>query len=165
MDACPGTRRRICARYWSLSSRIFGALHLRRPIQLDLPDQPVPSWIDPDAFAIVVRNLVENALKHGAPGRPVGIVLSVTGTLSVRNQGPVLPDDELERLTKPFERGATTAKGSGLGLAIVEAIVRGAGSVLTLRSPVPGWQDGLQVTIDGLPLAPARPMREKAGPA
>lgn len=48
-----------------------------KPIQLDLPDQPAPSWIEPDAFAIVVRNLVENALKHGAPGKPVGIVLSV----------------------------------------------------------------------------------------
>lgn len=135
------------------------------PIQLDLPDQPVPSWIDPDAFAIVVRNLVENARKHGEHGQPVGIALSVTGTLSVRNHGPLLPDDELERLTKPFERGATTAKGSGLGLAIVEAIVRGAGAVLTLRSPVPGWPDGLQVSIDGLSLASARPMREKAGPA
>lgn len=135
------------------------------PIQLDVPDQPVPSWIDPDAFAIVMRNLVENALKHGTPGKPVEIVLSVTGTLSVRNQGPVLPDDELERLTKPFERGATTATGSGLGLAIVEAIVRGAGSVLTLRSPVPGWQDGLQASIDGLPLASAKPMRETTGPS
>ncbi|WP_371258362.1 hypothetical protein [Cupriavidus sp. GA3-3] len=30
-----------------------------KPIQLDLPDQPAPSWIEPDAFAIVVRNLVE----------------------------------------------------------------------------------------------------------
>lgn len=76
-----------------------------------------------------------------------------------------MPDDELERLTNPFERGATTAKGSGLGLAIVEAIVRDSGSVLTLRSPVPGWQDGLQVTIDGLPLASTRPMCQKAVPA
>uniref|UniRef100_UPI003F492F83 sensor histidine kinase n=1 Tax=Cupriavidus yeoncheonensis TaxID=1462994 RepID=UPI003F492F83 len=124
------------------------------PIQLDLPDQPVPSWIDQDAFAIVVRNLVENAQKHGSPGQPVGISLLATGSLTVRNHGPVLPDDELERLTKPFERGATAAKGSGLGLAIVEAIVRGAGSSLELRSPVPGWPDGLQVSIDGLLFAP-----------
>ncbi|VVD86429.1 HAMP domain-containing sensor histidine kinase [Pandoraea sp. XJJ-1] len=143
----------------------FRRVASEKPIQLDVPDQPVSSWIDADAFAIVVRNLVENALKHGASGKPVAIALSVTGTLSVRNRGPVLPDDELERLTKPFERGATTATGSGLGLAIVEAIVRGAGSVLTLRSPAPGWQDGLQVSIDGLPLASARPIREKTGPA
>ncbi|WER44659.1 HAMP domain-containing sensor histidine kinase [Cupriavidus sp. WKF15] len=129
------------------------------PIQLDLPDQPVPSWMDQDAFAIVVRNLVENAQKHGSPGQPVGISLLATGSLTVRNHGPVLPDDELERLTKPFERGATAAKGSGLGLAIVEAIVRGAGSSLELRSPAPGWQDGLQVSIDRLLVAPAMQKR------
>jgi two-component system OmpR family sensor kinase len=130
------------------------------PIQLDLPDEPVQSWIDPDALAIVVRNLVENALKHGAHGQLVRISLSAAGTLSVTNRGPALPGDELERLTKPFERGATAATGSGLGLAIVEAIARGAGATLTLRSPVPGWQDGLQVTIDGLPLASATPKRD-----
>lgn len=129
------------------------------PILLDLPEQPVPSWIDQDAFAIVVRNLVENAQKHGSHGQPVGISLLATGSLIVRNHGPVLPDDELKRLTKPFERGATEAKGSGLGLAIVEAIVRGAGSSLELRSPVPGWQDGLQVCIDHLLVAPAMQKR------
>ncbi|WP_371258358.1 sensor histidine kinase [Cupriavidus sp. GA3-3] len=96
------------------------------------------------------------------PGNRWGLCCRYTGTLSVRNQGPVMPDDELERLTKPFERGATTAKGSGLGLAVVEAIVRDSGSVLTPRSPVPGWQDGLQVIIDGLPLASTRPMRQTA---
>jgi two-component system OmpR family sensor kinase len=79
---------------------------------------------------------------------------------SVVNRGPVLPDDELERLTKPFERGATAAKGSGLGLAIVKAIARGAGSILTLRSPVPGLPDGLQVTIEGLPLASTTQKRD-----
>jgi len=120
------------------------------PIELDLPDQVVPSWMDPDAFAIVVRNLVENALKHGAPEAPVRIALSAAGTLSVTNHGPVLPGDERERLMKPFERGATVAKGSGLGLAIVDAIARGAGATLTLRSPVPGWPDGLQAIVDGL---------------
>jgi two-component system OmpR family sensor kinase len=71
----------------------------------------------------------------------------------VTNRGPVLRDDELARLVKPFERGATRASGSGLGLAIVEAIVRGAGATLTLRSPAPGAHDGLQVRIDGLPMA------------
>ncbi len=65
------------------------------PIQLDLPDQPVPSWIDQDAFAIVVRNLVENAQKHGSHGQPVEISLLATGSLTVRNHGPVLPHDEL----------------------------------------------------------------------
>ncbi|MDR2851650.1 MAG: HAMP domain-containing histidine kinase [Burkholderiaceae bacterium] len=128
--------------------------HAARAIQLDLPEQPVESWIDPDAFAIIARNLLDNALKHGTPLEPVQIALSASGQFSVTNHAPVLRDDELARLVKPFERGTTPADGSGLGLAIVEAIVRGAGAVLTLRSPAPGWPDGLQVSIEGLPLAP-----------
>ncbi len=137
--------------------------HAASPIELDLPDEAVESWIDPDAFAIVVRNLIDNAMKHGTPGRPVQVSLTPAGEFSVKNRGPVLPHDELARLVKPFERGATTARGSGLGLAIVEAIVRGAGADLRLRSPAPGWQDGLQAAIDGLPLGPRRPAELKGG--
>ncbi|MGR4897395.1 sensor histidine kinase [Stenotrophomonas sp. LARHCG68] len=125
-------------------------------LQLDLPEQPIQSWIDPDALAIIARNLVDNALKHGTPGQPVRVSLSETGELSIINHGPVLTEDELARLMKPFERGLTTAKGSGLGLAIVEAIVRVAGASLTLSSPASGMQDGLQVTIDSLPLDATR---------
>ena len=131
--------------------------HTPNPITLDLPDQPVESWIDPDAFAIVVRNLVDNAQKHGARGEPVRVSLSEAGAFTVANRGPVLAENDLARLMKPFERGATTARGSGLGLAIVEAIARGAGATLTARSPAPGWPDGLWITIDGLPLASMTP--------
>ncbi|CAJ5103089.1 sensor histidine kinase [Burkholderia pseudomallei] len=121
-----------------------------RAIALELPDTAVTSRIDPDAFAIVVRNLVENALKHGAAAEPVRVALSAAGALSVTNRGPVLAAAELERLTKPFERGATAAKGSGLGLAIVDAIAKGAGASFTLRSPAPGVTDGVQARVDGL---------------
>lgn len=121
-----------------------------RAIALELPDTAVTSRIDPDAFAIVVRNLVENALKHGAAAEPVRVALSAAGALSVTNRGPVLAAAELERLTKPFERGATAAKGSGLGLAIVDAIATGAGASFTLRSPAPGVTDGVQARVDGL---------------
>ncbi|KKB67833.1 sensor histidine kinase [Burkholderia pseudomallei] len=120
-----------------------------RAIALELPDTAVTSRIDPDAFAIVVRNLVENALKHDA-AEPVRVALSAAGALSVTNRGPVLAAAELERLTKPFERGATAAKGSGLGLAIVDAIAKGAGASFTLRSPAPGVTDGVQARVDGL---------------
>ncbi|ABC34786.1 sensor histidine kinase [Burkholderia thailandensis] len=123
-----------------------------RAIALDLPGAAVTSRIDPDAFAIVVRNLVENALKHGATTEPVQVVLSAAGALSVTNRGPVLAAAELERLTKPFERGATAAKGSGLGLAIVDAIAKGAGASFALRSPAPGAADGVQAVVDGLAL-------------
>ncbi|TAM05676.1 MAG: HAMP domain-containing histidine kinase [Paraburkholderia sp.] len=125
-------------------------------IELDLPEDPVLSRIDPDAFAIVVRNLIENALNHGAAGGPIRVVLSPGGTFSVTNHGQAVQYDVLGRLTKQFERGTSMTKGSGLGLAIVDTIAKGAGATLSLHSPAPGWPDGFQAVIDGLLLVSGR---------
>lgn len=84
------------------------------------------------------------------------VALSPAGAFSVTNHGPVVPGDVLARLTKQFERGASAAKGSGLGLAIVEAIAKGAGATLSLHSPAPGWADGFQAVVEGLPLVSER---------
>ena len=102
------------------------------------------SHMDADAFAILARNLVENALKHGLAEAPVTITLSADGMLSVANSGPVVAAETLARLKRPFERGATGAKGSGLGLAIAEAIASGSGARLELLSPIPGQSDGFE---------------------
>lgn len=45
-------------------------------IELKVPASPVLSDIDPDAFAILARNLIENALKHGTAGERVHVTLS-----------------------------------------------------------------------------------------
>jgi two-component system OmpR family sensor kinase len=63
------------------------------------------SRMDPDAFAILMRNLIENALKHGPAGSPVAITLTVEGAISVAKGGPVVVPDVLARLTGRFERG------------------------------------------------------------
>ncbi|WP_296225807.1 ATP-binding protein [Ralstonia sp. UBA689] len=119
-------------------------------VQLALPQEPVLSQIDPDAFSILVRNLLENALKHGTRAEAVQVELSAEGRLTVTNRSPVVPADTLSRLIQPFERGVTTAKGSGLGLAIVHAITQAAGARLCLRSPAEGMADGFQAIVDGL---------------
>lgn len=111
---------------------------------LSLPDTPVLSDIDPDAFAIAVRNLIENGLKHGTAGGTVVVALSADGDLTVSNDGPPVPPDLLERLSQPFERGRTDADGAGLGLAIAKAIASGAGGRLTLKSPRPGRRGGFE---------------------
>ncbi len=118
-------------------------------IDLIMPDEGVLSDVDPDAFAVLARNLIENALKHGAPEAPVEIVLE-RDSLTVRNHGPVVAADDVERLMRPFERGASRSDGSGLGLAIVAAVCRGAGLELTVTSPVKGWADGAAVRVTGL---------------
>ncbi|WAP68541.1 ATP-binding protein [Jiella pelagia] len=116
-------------------------------ITLTLPDRAVMSDLDPDAFAIVCRNLVENALRHGAKTAPVGVTLTKEGRLIVANDGPVLPRDTLDRLTTRFERANSNADGSGLGLAIVAAIADRIGSSVVLKSPRPGASSGFQASL------------------
>ncbi|MGH7152664.1 MAG: ATP-binding protein [Acetobacteraceae bacterium] len=113
-------------------------------IELILPDAPVLSRIDPDAFAILTRNLIENALKHGLQREPVRVALSADGVLRVTNAGPAVPSGLLARLSQPFERGRAQADGAGLGLAIAKAIAAGTGGSIELISPLEGRQDGFE---------------------
>ena len=113
-------------------------------ITLSLPDRPVMSDLDPDAFAILLRNLIENALRHGAAEAPVDVALSADGMLSVANDGPTVPADRLASLTERFERAGITGDGSGLGLAIVAAIADRTGARLDLLSPRRGRTTGFE---------------------
>lgn len=113
---------------------------------LSLPEGPVLSRLDPDAFGIVLRNLIENALRHGTPGAPVQVILTEAAELTVANPGPVVAPEVLARLTDRFAR-ASTGAGSGLGLAIVAAIAGRIGGRLVLSSPRPGHADGFEARI------------------
>lgn len=116
-------------------------------IVLVLPQTAVKSDLDPDAFGILCRNLVENALRHGAETTPVGVSLTAEGRLIVSNDGPILPREALGRLTARFERLGAIKDGSGLGLAIVAAIAGRIGSELVLESPRPGAASGFQASL------------------
>ncbi|OOY21888.1 two-component sensor histidine kinase [Thioclava sp. DLFJ5-1] len=123
-------------------------------IALELPETPVISDLDPDAFGILCRNLIENALKHGAQDEPVSVRLTAEGVFTVTNAGPVIPQETLARLTARFERAGSTNDGSGLGLAIVAVIAERIGSPLSLTSPPSGRDSGLEVSLQ-LPLSAA----------
>ena len=91
-----------------------------------------------DALNILLRNLVDNAVKYTPGGGTVDIsVLSGAGTVAVQveDSGPGIPPDERERVFDRFYRVAgSEAAGSGLGLAIIKAIAERHGAVLTLGS-------------------------------
>ncbi len=116
-------------------------------ITLTLPEGPLMSDLDPDAFGILCRNLVENALRHGSETEPVEVTITANGMLRVANAGPVVPPEALERLTARFERAGASTDGSGLGLAIVAAIAERIGHPLGLKSPRPGSDSGFEVTL------------------
>ena len=116
-------------------------------IVLSLPEQPVMSDLDPDAFGIVCRNLVENALRHGDVSSPVEVTLSAEGEFRVSNEADVVPSETLSRLTERFERAGAGSDGSGLGLAIVAAIADRVGSSLVLKSPRPHSTSGFEASV------------------
>ena len=115
-------------------------------IEWSLPPGAVLSDLDPDAVAIVTRNLVENALRHGGGG-PVRVNLAPDGWLTVENDGPAVPPDVLASLSGRFVRGTGAGSGSGLGLAIVRTIAERSGTTLALASPLPGQAGGFSATI------------------
>ncbi|MDP4891527.1 ATP-binding protein [Cypionkella sp.] len=114
--------------------------------QLTLPPAPVLSQVDPDAVAIVARNLIENALRHG-DGGSVRVALSSQGELSVENDCATVSPQELAALSGRFVRGIGSGEGSGLGLAIVETIADRIGTPLQLSSPILGQQGGFRAAL------------------
>jgi len=117
-------------------------------IEYHVPDGArLEGRINPDAFALAVTNLIENASRHGAKDKAVGVTIGPGAALTVSNRGQVVPPDLLSSLGRPFVRGATTADGTGLGLSIVRSIMQQVGGTLTLKSPQSGAQDGLEARL------------------
>lgn len=107
-----------------------------------------------DGFAIAVRNLIENALVHGAANAPVDVRLDRDGTVRIINDGPQLADWELEMIRKRFSRGRTAASGSGLGISIAERLLGQMHARLELASQAEGREGGVEARIRFEPIPP-----------
>lgn len=117
-------------------------------LQVECNDQEtLHSQIDPDAFAIAIRNLIENALTHGQADGIIKVVVTEDGAVRVTNAGDAIPSETLAQLKKRFMRGNRIGNGSGLGLAIADMIASGAGGRLDLISPATGRRDGFEAAF------------------
>lgn len=99
----------------------------------------------------LVRNLIENAVRHSRGGGRVVVTTRARGEhveVVVADEGPGVADQERERIFEPFYRGATERAGAdpgaGLGLAIAREIARAHGGELRL---VGGPADGPGATF------------------
>ncbi|MEO6280332.1 ATP-binding protein [Roseateles sp.] len=103
---------------------------------------PAVITADPVALRRVVDNLVGNALRYAGSAR-VRVDLSAGVTrLVVEDDGPGIPEAELERVRQPFRRVEESRNrstgGTGLGLYIAQQLVRRQGAVLVLSNRVEG---------------------------
>jgi two-component system OmpR family sensor kinase len=89
-----------------------------------------------DALTILLRNLVDNAIKYTPSGGTVDVSVLMEGhavTVLVEDSGPGIPAEERERVFDRFYRvPGSDAAGSGLGLAIIKSIAERHGAKLTL---------------------------------
>ena len=108
---------------------------------------------NPAAFARVLANIVDNAVRYAA----TGVVVSVGSTaeeavLTVTDDGPGIPAADrarvFERFTRLHDARDRDTGGSGLGLAIVGELVRQQGGTVTLDDKNPGGDPpGLRVEV------------------
>jgi two-component system sensor histidine kinase QseC len=128
---------------------------LSRGVRLELTDAPdVPDVPDvqvrciPTLVEVLVRNLVDNAVRHGAGGAVRVAVAREPGcaVVSVVDQGPGIPEHERGKVLERFYRLPEAGEGgSGLGLSIVQRIAQIHGATLALDSGEGG--KGLRVEV------------------
>ena len=131
-------------------------------LQLDLDERLGPVLVDPMRLRLLLRNLVDNARRHGGDAAAPVLFLrredgdgavgaasasgAAPGTwaLGVRDHGPGVSDDQIGRLGEAFHRPDSartrSAGGVGLGLHLCRLIARAHGGDLRLRHAGPGLE-------------------------
>lgn len=113
-------------------------IRLRTEIEPELPE----TLIDENAMTLVLLNLLENALKYGATeGGTIEVRVTAADDhveLSVADQGPGIPLEEVSRVFDRFYRAkavrSQSARGSGIGLSLVKHIVQAHGGRVQVDS-------------------------------
>lgn len=115
------------------------ALHLAAPAKVE-------TFTDPTALEIIVKNLIDNAVKYSAAAPKVQIEVEAlqSGHLGivVRDHGIGIERGQLRRIFRRFHRApdplVKERSGSGLGLFVVERLVRNLGGRIRAESAGPG---------------------------
>jgi signal transduction histidine kinase len=122
------------------------ALERQRMVVEDrIPDGKVV-YADANLLRIVYENLLSNAVKYGREGGTILLEAKEGGggvALSVQNEGPGIPPEEMPRLFRRFSRlhqpEHAARRGTGLGLYICKEIVEKHGGEISVRSEPGRW--------------------------
>ena len=115
--------------------------------RLEFAAEPVAATahVQGDAVALerIIRNLVENALKHSPAGHAVSVALTTAAgliRLAVRDRGIGIPPEHLPKLFDRFYRTDAARPriegGAGLGLAIVKTLAEAQGGTVSAQSEI-----------------------------
>jgi signal transduction histidine kinase len=118
-------------------------------LNLQLDDRIGPVRVDPMRVRLLLRNLIDNTLRHSA-GAPTPPVVSLSSDaegqlqLSVRDFGPGVAEEHLAHLAEPFYRADSARQratgGFGLGLYLCQLVAQAHGGELRIRRTDPGLE-------------------------
>jgi signal transduction histidine kinase len=134
-----------------LAQSVIQDLQSRHPaavkVQLTAPADLPQANVDATRIRLLIRNLLDNALRHSAgAAQPPQVLLRAANNggveIEVRDFGPGVPEDQLSRMAEPFYRPDTartrSAGGVGLGLYLCKLVAQAHGGVCTIRNAQPG---------------------------
>ena len=125
------------------------ALARRVQVQLEAPGRAIVVG-GPEALGRVIRNVLDNAIRHAPEGTDVTVAVSNGdgATVAVTDAGPGFPAELVERAFDDFERAdparGRDAGGAGLGLAIARGLVTAMGGEIWAE-PGPGGRVSFRV--------------------
>ncbi len=133
--------------------------------RLLLHAEPCSARVDVDAVGVLLRNLLDNALRYAGAGARVEIMCREQAegclVLSVRDDGPGVPEAERERIFDRFYRvPGTPGRGSGIGLSLVARIARLHEATLEVSEGLDGR--GLGITLRFVSTRVAGPQETRA---
>jgi two-component system sensor histidine kinase KdpD len=148
-----------------------GAGRLRPParqhrIEIDLPNDLPLLPVDYVLMEHVFSNLISNSVKYAPPDTIIHLSAQVQGAsfvrVRVRNQGPHVPDEHLERIFDKFYRvtAADRVTGTGLGLSICKGIVEAHGGRIWAENLPDGFAFNFTLPQQWEGLAPPQPPLE-----
>ncbi|MBZ5658378.1 MAG: hypothetical protein LAO56_24240 [Acidobacteriia bacterium] len=100
-----------------------------RPLEIEVQEDISMVSADPDMIGLALRQLLGNAVKYSPHGSTIAISATQTEgivTVRVRDQGPGIPQDEIESIFERFYRGSRTrdsVAGTGMGLSVARDII------------------------------------------
>jgi two-component system OmpR family sensor kinase len=106
---------------------------------------------EPIMIATLVRNLIDNAIRHTPDGGRIDVALYREGDkaiFKVEDTGPGIPPDDLDRVFEPFFRGSRPVEnGTGLGLSIVKRVVERLNGSIHLENISEPTHSGLRAVV------------------
>ncbi|MET0333786.1 MAG: ATP-binding protein [Rhizobacter sp.] len=153
----PGTRAPVpLHEIVSLVVRDYDSTAQAASQRLKLCAEPCHAHVDIDSVGVLLRNLIDNALRYAGPGARVEVICREQElpdgqrkvVLSVCDDGPGVPEAERQRIFDRFYRvPGTPGRGSGIGLSLVSRIANLHQAALDVAHGLEGRGLGITLTF------------------